>query len=415
MFRTRKFDERYSSEPATVETFRGGPPPYSVGLTTLQQNHHGLWTQVDDVTTSNFYSRLKAGEIIMNGFGLHKISQQPCEIDFIAGPWSSWYNGGYEHYAGDFAGYLRSGHPFIMPIGIPIDNLASAALAKATAKVQECDVMVGEAINDLDQSVAMLKSPFKDSIELLKKIKARKMKYLSKSAWSVTKAAKNAWLEYRYGWKPLIGDVEKIIDGAAAIRAKKFSHSNRLVARSGHKVEAQRSDSFDATIYGPMRFIGSVLSSYKARADAGVMYAVVPQTSGEELAKLLGTRACDLPATIWEIIPYSFVVDWFVNVGNWIQAVTPNPYISVKGNWVTTCQTKTATYSSGEIKYVWNGTFTGDYPGFVDNDDLVVRSVNQPLSSTPVLSATSLNVLHSVDALSLSIGKINSLLRDVRH
>jgi hypothetical protein len=31
----------------------------------------------------------------------------------------------------------------------------------------------------------------------------------------------------------------------------------------------------------------------------------------------------DIPQAMWEIMPYSFIIDWFIPVGNWLAAITP--------------------------------------------------------------------------------------------
>jgi hypothetical protein len=37
----------------------------------------------------------------------------------------------------------------------------------------------------------------------------------------------------------------------------------------------------------------------------------------------------ELPLTAWELVPFSFVVDWFVNIGDWLEALTPKLGIKI--------------------------------------------------------------------------------------
>jgi hypothetical protein len=38
----------------------------------------------------------------------------------------------------------------------------------------------------------------------------------------------------------------------------------------------------------------------------------------------------------WELIPFSFVADWFVNIGPYVRAITPKVGVHSLGSWTTT-------------------------------------------------------------------------------
>ena len=56
----------------------------------------------------------------------------------------------------------------------------------------------------------------------------------------------------------------------------------------------------------------------------------------------------NLGETAWELVPFSFIVDWFTNVGATIGSWTPNIGYEILASWVTTeiVQTQTSTVSS---------------------------------------------------------------------
>jgi hypothetical protein len=53
-----------------------------------------------------------------------------------------------------------------------------------------------------------------------------------------------------------------------------------------------------------------------------------------------------LISTPWELVPYSFVVDWFVNVGDYINALIPSPLYNQLVSGLTTVRTSTVKASA---------------------------------------------------------------------
>jgi hypothetical protein len=52
----------------------------------------------------------------------------------------------------------------------------------------------------------------------------------------------------------------------------------------------------------------------------------------------MGLRLSDVPSALWELVPWSFVVDRFVSVGKWLDAITPKPNVRILGTWTTTVE-----------------------------------------------------------------------------
>lgn len=122
-------------------------------------------------------------------------------------------------------------------------------------------------------------------------------------------SAPQAWLELQYGWKPLIGDVWTAIDHPWDIvtgEVAKRSKSSRRGANSfkGNPLAGQHDTNafLQAQITGQSKikctFSGS---AYDAASRFGL-------TNGALLA--------------WELLPYSFVVDWALPIGDYLEGLT---------------------------------------------------------------------------------------------
>ncbi len=116
----------------------------------------------------------------------------------------------------------------------------------------------------------------------------------------------NIWLEYQYGWKPLMGT---IYDGAKLLD-QGFRKPQLYSCKSPNASEEFKfqGDRFNSTY----NYAGNV------RVKTGVTYKVASaKTDMFDAAGLLN------PLSIaWELVPFSFVSDWFAPVGNVLAALS---------------------------------------------------------------------------------------------
>jgi hypothetical protein len=136
--------------------------------------------------------------------------------------------------------------------------------------------------------------------------------------------AADAWLEARYAWRPLIYDANNVI--------KLIKSEKELIPRQtfrGHDGDQEPiSHSFsvsDGTYIAQVELEGVHTSSHRA--------GFLCQTRFENaLANQLGLF--NVAGAVWEIIPYSFVVDWFINIGGLLRSLNPNPTFRSIGSWL---------------------------------------------------------------------------------
>lgn len=116
------------------------------------------------------------------------------------------------------------------------------------------------------------------------------------------------WLELQYGWKPLLDDVKNGAEQLAHHLNVPFSSTYRVSVRKEQTVKVQ---SLSAISGGPVDWVGTSVKSSRRSLVARISE---PPT----IPQLLGLMDPELVA--WELLPYSFVADWFAPIGPWLQA-----------------------------------------------------------------------------------------------
>jgi len=114
------------------------------------------------------------------------------------------------------------------------------------------------------------------------------------------------WLEYRYGWMPLYLSIY----GAMKELQKSFRTDNALVVRSQGKVEKIFTTKTGDGSYNNPVLVTTTKTS--ARALYLMFFCVPPGVSLSDWTSL------NPVGIAWELTPLSFVVDWFLNVGRYL-------------------------------------------------------------------------------------------------
>jgi hypothetical protein len=282
--------------------------------------------------------------------------------------------------------------------------------------------MGGELVKDFNQTISMLRHPFGRSIQLSKKILRKRNRFAGpKTGRDMLRATRDAWLEERYGWGPIILDMDSILRESAQIGIDKGS---RRVARASDQTSVAQTKAIDVYMIPgyQLRGVGEVTANYKSSVHCGVIYDVESESRIEALNRVMGFRPRDIPATVLECIPYSFVADWFWNIGDWLQAIVPVPGVKIQGQWTTTVVEKNFRFPSGQLILGWNinnpppATYYGTYPARSIKDVVVTRNC-QPLSATltPTWTGKPISGTHAVDAMALFGRQVYDGLKSLKH
>lgn len=133
--------------------------------------------------------------------------------------------------------------------------------------------------------------------------------------------AGNTWLEYSFGWKPLVND----IDDAAKTLADHL-HGSRLPISK--MVRGSAKNYVDVPAYGLDGNVTDGALTVHRRRTGGCEYhvkyygKVAIKHPTKITAQRVGLSLDHFVPTAWELVPWSFLVDYFTNIGEILEAAS---------------------------------------------------------------------------------------------
>lgn len=165
-------------------------------------------------------------------------------------------------------------------------------------------------------------------------------------------ALSNHWLAYSYGWMPLISDAKGLAELAAQQlelggRPPRFSVRGRAFIPERELNSTAVGQGYHA-IGGNTTWMGS--STYQGRA--GLLCEV--QFTQAALAAQVGGGIYDPLLLAWELTPFSFVFDWFIGVGEWLESASSLQGLTVKAGFASTTEVTKGTSYVSSIPAGWS-------------------------------------------------------------
>lgn len=359
------------------------------GVTTYEHPYHNQFDGMSDIVVSDYKKRVARGEMFFNPMQREtsRISYHPTVQQYRTKATSSstmyggqWYFALPEQFSIDAVPLFGNGtnlDAFHALFDVYADP-CSQAVTSAYADVDQSELLGLASIGEMPETVSWITSVLKRVVTIVatfaskKKILAAAKSARKLTAKDYTDAMSDLWLELRYAVRPLMFEAKQALE---ALR-NAIKRSGRYTAR-GYQEDITTSSSFlegyNANI--THKYAKCIQTKYKVRA--GVSYTILDDTTA-----LLSHWGLDQPLeAIYELLPGSFIVDWFFNVGSVISSWSINASLGVLGSYVTeTIQIL------GTIEYYGYDIHSSYYlyavdgltPGYAKREHLYKRRVISP-------------------------------------
>lgn len=220
-----------------------------------------------------------------------------------------------------------SGDPYLSSFLLIRDRARNVALKKFNDKRGE-KAALGVALGEAHQSIGMvaqrglqiasairacLRFRFGEVAEILGVTRHPKWHKLSRSGKlkSEANAAASNWLEFSFGWKPLCSDMYTALDVLKA----------PINYQSPVRVSGKFNDTVTIGAVGP----GQQYAKHTCKARCTIGAVLTVENPNMDLANRLGLTNPFM--VVYELIPWSFVLNWLVNVEEYLGQF--NQYLGV--------------------------------------------------------------------------------------
>lgn len=219
-------------------------------------------------------------------------------------------------------GYI---HPYFdPPPGFPSTLDASEASRDAQSQFYKeaskalVSIQSGVALGELRQTLSMIAGRGNSFKQLLNAWRTGLSGRRSRNGKSRSQRAADAWLEFQFGWRPLAADIRGALaafrsDKTDVVSVSAFAKRDRFINRSIDPSEG-------SGISGILVKTEEVnTSSTKVKIRGGVKLTVPGHN--RRLEKL-GLVPHQFVPTLYELLPWSFLIDYFTDLGGTINALS---------------------------------------------------------------------------------------------
>lgn len=280
-----------------------------------------------------------------------------------------------------------------------------ASLGIATAQSREALKMMTKRVTQVLQlAVAVKKLRLGEACDILgltvPLAKTRRRKFLSKqkggsyypppkgTIWDTEKRTTrhrakqfaDNWLEFSFGWAPLVDDIEKarkVLSDGVPFYTHPFKAGGRRLYN--YTLTETSSDAFQTTTRTGRHAVNF-------RVSVGGVLTVT--NSNYKLWSMLGFT--NLPLLVYEAVPFSFIANYFFNIEEWLQQYSQYDGVTVSQAWYTIVWDDTINFTDISQRTVAPLTTTVNY-----DYEMRAASIKRIVGSLPTVKLGARSAYHN--------------------
>jgi hypothetical protein len=238
-------------------------------------------------------------------------------------------------------------------------NAKALALVTLHERQETVDMLLGKhqgLINYIKTFANRFASHCRDARKKMGRIKRRALR--TKTWKDFRRDLNNLFLEFELGWGPLVGDIDDLttaILGGGETRSIQKVSSKAGASKTGSTISGK----LDYPSH-PFDYFDTLTADCTVYMKGGVL---ITASATMYRAERLGLTPQSIFTSLWEGIPFSFVVDYFTNIGDIIADTSYKASVSF-------CWTSAAIVTSSRavrkvlpngiyLRARWGSTFTG--------------------------------------------------------
>lgn len=306
--------------------------------------------------------------------------------------------------------------------------------AKLYAKPGNAQHEFGVSIGELGETLRMLRNPVNSLVSLtsaildhrvsvknlgkaialsgpLSKAVRKTVKRVLRNGFAVIDESAGLWVQYRYGVRPLIGEIQSILNLYQS-GVKQHALGQIETAKTGMEIPVIRTSVRRRSEVNGFWCDYAEDTEVTEKINMGLYY--VPEWNLPNLDNVTaaGLAPWQLLGTFWELVPLSFVVDRFYDVSSFLKGLTPDPRLRFLKNWCThTYKMKFTRVANPVYHYAYSEQLYGQAGYYEFVQSRVHRTVELPQVGLPTWNPKLLDFYRNLDHLALAWQRMPKFLR----
>ncbi len=198
-----------------------------------------------------------------------------------------------------------------------LETVLNGTMVKALVKVADVKVNLAVAYAEAHKTSALIFDTAHRIDKAYRAFRKGDLKGVAENLNITPKKLHKSWLEYKYGWMPLLMDVR----GSAEFFAQQvMTRKPRFTVTASDSVT--QTDSFVRN-NGKLGGAGADWLSHNVLIRQGTTKVKLEcELSDPHYSELQQLGLTNPLLVAWELVPYSFVFDWFIQVGDYLTALS---------------------------------------------------------------------------------------------